>query len=446
MTLAQGASLLIFVAAFIVIATERVHKTHVALAGGALMLLLRLVDQHLAFHGGEVESLVNGHTVRLAVGGIDWNTIFLLIGMMIMVNITQETGVFQYAAIKSARWGGGSPIRILILLSGATALLSAFLDNVTTVLLLVPVTLLVCDALETDPVPFVCCEAIASNIGGTATLIGDPPNIIVGSAAHLTFVDFLLHLTPVILVVFAAFAVTIYVALGKRMKVTEEHRQRVMAMREDEAITDPQLLRRCGGVFAATIGGFVIHGWVGLEPATIALAGAALLLLVTKKDPIRTLERVEWPTIFLFIGLFVMVSALASQGLILKASQAVLAWSGSPAAVTHIVLWGSGCASALTGNIPTVTALVPMVHEVSGQIPSLASHPATANPLWWSLALGTCLGGNGTLLGAPANLVAAGIAGRSGHEISFRRFLKYGVPLTLQALRISWLYVILRYL
>ena len=445
MTGTEWWAIIIFVAAYAAIASDRVHKTHVALAGAAAMLLLGLVDQHTAFHGSEIERTISGQPAKLAIEGVDWNTIFLLVGMMIIVSITRETGVFQFIAIRAAKWAKGDPITIVIVLSAATAVLSALLDNVTTVLLIVPVTLLIAESLETDPVPFVCCEIIASNIGGTATLIGDPPNIIIGSSAGLSFLDFIVHLAPITVPIFICFAITVRLVLGRRIKVTEEQRQRVMALREDEAITDRRLLGKCGSVLALTMGGFVVHGWIGLEPATIALGGAALLLLLTKKSPVKTLEEVEWPTIFFFFGLFVMVSALVNQGVIWRASQAILAATDSLPVMSQIMLWVSAVASAVVDNIPYVATMTPLVHDVSGQLPVLANVPHNANPLWWSLALGACLGGNGSLIGASANVVAAGISARSGYEIGFVRFLKYGVPLMIQSLLISWLYVMLRY-
>ncbi len=443
MTASQWAVLVIFFLVYAAIASDRIHKTHAALLGAAVMLVLGLIDQERAFHGGVIERQFPEGLKTIHVAGADWNTIFLLVGMMIIVSITKETGVFQYLAIRAAKLGRGRPVPIIILLSAVTAVLSALLDNVTTVLLIVPVTLLIAEALETDPVPFVCCEIVASNLGGTATLVGDPPNIMIASAADLSFLDFIVHLTPVVLVIFPVFAVTVWIVLGRRIKVTEEQRLRVMRLDETEAIQDRPLLVRCGAVLGITMGGFLIHGRLGLEPATIALFGAAILLLITRKDPRRTLEDVEWPTIFFFFGLFIVVSGLVYQGVIAKLAEEVLALTTSVPVMSQIILWFSAVASAVVDNIPYVATMNPLIIDVSETLH--LAHDPQANPLWWALALGACLGGNGTIIGASANVVAAGITGRAGHPIKFVRFLKYGIPLMVESLLISWVYLMWRY-
>ncbi len=292
----------IFVAAYVLIALEKVDKTKIALAGAALMILLGVIDQHTAFHGAH------------GVEGIDWNTIFLLMGMMIIVNITRRTGLFEWVAIRTAKLGRGRPIPILIGMTISTALLSAALDNVTTVLLIAPTVIVIYEALELDPVPFLICVILASNIGGTATLIGDPPNIIIASAANITFVEFIVVNGPIILLAFLVFAGVLWLVMGRRFSAPEEARLRVMQFDEARALTDRRLLRRCLVVIAVVLVGFSVHGALHLEPATIALGGAALLLLLHPEGPRETLEEIEWPTIFFFIGLFIMVGGLVKVG------------------------------------------------------------------------------------------------------------------------------------
>jgi len=435
----------IFLLAYILIAWERIHKTAAALAGAMLMLLLGLVTQQEAFHG-------QGN-----VPGVDWNTILLLVGMMIIVSITRDTGVFQWLAIKSAKLARGQPLLILLLLSAITALVSAFLDNVTTVLLIAPVTIIICNSLEVDAVPFLICEVLASNIGGTATLVGDPPNIMIASQAHLTFVDFIVNLTPVSIIVFVCFAGTVWLVLRRRLQVSDEKRATVMAFDEAQAITDRPLLWRCLPVLGLTLVGFLVHGALGLEPATIALSGASLLLVITAKHPLRHLEEVEWPTIFFFLGLFIMVSALVKQGIIkLLSADLLVLTHEKPAATAMLLLWFSAFASAIMDNIPYVATMNPLILDVARQMnqdlhwglvgPVAIAHAPLIVPLWWSLALGACLGGNATLIGASANVIVAGLADRSGTPITFKRYLKWGVPLTLQSIIISSIYVWLIYL
>jgi len=437
MDIRQAATTAIFLVAYALIALERLHKTTVALAGAVLMLVVGLVSQQEAFHG------------RGAVDGVDWNTIFLLIGMMIIVNIMRQTGVFEWVAIKSAKLGRGHPVAIMILLSVATAVLSAFLDNVTTVLLTAPAALLVCEALGLDPVPMLMFVVLSSNIGGTATLIGDPPNILIGSAGHLTFLDFLRVDGPIIVIVMAVFALTIKLVMGKRLHVTDEQRRIVAQFRENEAIRDWPLLRRSVLVFGLTLAGFALHGWLHLEMATIALAGAALMMLTHHEGPEEALRDVEWPTIFFFIGLFVMVSALVKAGVVGLLGTAVLhLTAGNVAVMTIFMLWFSAFASSVIGNVPFTATMTALIHSMATTLHpeaadlAVAVHAPNIMPLWWALSLGACLGGNFTLVGAAANLVTVGIAARAGHRISFTRFMKYGVPITLQGLILStiWLW------
>jgi Na+/H+ antiporter NhaD/arsenite permease-like protein len=329
---------------------------------------------------------------------------------------------------------------------------SAFLDNVTTVLLIAPVTLLICQALELDIVPFLITEAIASNIGGTATLIGDPPNIMIASKAQLGFMPFVYHLTPVIIVVLIAFIISIKFIFGKHMVVKEELRQRVMAMDENEAIKDPVLLRKSLVVLAVTITGFVIHGMLDLQPATIALAGAGLLLLVSGiKDPHHVLAEAEWSSLFFFMGLFIIIGAVVKVGLIKWMSIQVLQLThGNLLGTSMIVMWFSAFASAFIDNIPYVATMNPLIIDMAKQLwPNLSGvellHHPDLMPMWWSLSLGACLGGNGTAIGASANVVVCGMAEKMGHPIPFRKFMLYGMPLMIESVIICMIYIWLRY-
>lgn len=437
----QALSTCIFVLAYALIAGDRLHKTTIALAGAVAMILVGLVGQQEAFHGSD------------AVAGIDWNTVFLLIGMMIIVNITRHTGVFQWLAVKTAKWGKGDPLAIVILLSLVTAVVSAALDNVTTVLLIAPVAVLLCQTLRISPVPLLICIVLASNIGGTATLIGDPPNIMIASAAHLSFLDFLKIDGPVVLLILAVFLATLWPALGPRMHVSADQRAAVMAIDESGLITNRRLLRRSLVVIGLTLAGFGLHAHFGLEPATIALAGAVLMMLSHHEGVEEALREVEWPTIFFFIGLFIMVSALVKSGVVIMMGQGILTLTqGNPLAMAMLVLWFSALASGIIDNIPFVATMTALVHGVAMTLhPEAATFVAAAHapdvlPLWWALSLGACLGGNFTIVGASANVVVAGLAARTEHPISFIRFMKYGIPVTLQGLIISSVWLWLRFL
>ncbi|HXK36202.1 MAG TPA: SLC13 family permease, partial [Candidatus Paceibacterota bacterium] len=328
---------LIFILVYVLIVVEKWHKTAVALGGAAAVLLVKLLTQDEAFHSEEY--------------GVDWNVIFLLIGMMIIISIMRETGVFQWTAIRSAKLGRGEPFRILVILSVVTAVASAFLDNVTTVLLLAPVTIVVANQLEVDPVPFLISEVLASNIGGTATLIGDPPNIMIGSRAELSFNMFVEHLTPVIIIILAAFVLTVRFIWGKNLRTRPELKARILAMNEREAITDKPLLVKCLSVMTLVIVGFVLHSRLGFEPATIALCGAAALLLISGHAPHKVLHEVEWTSLFFFIGLFIVVGAVVKVGLIAILSKKALALTqGNLFATSMLVLWFSAFASAIIDN------------------------------------------------------------------------------------------------
>lgn len=428
----------LFILAYGLIVSEKIHKTIVAIFGAALMIVLRIVTQEDAFHSMDL--------------GIDWNVIFLLISMMIIINIMKPTGVFEYIAIKSAKVAKGKPFMIMVIFSVVTAVVSAFLDNVTTVLLIAPVTLLICQALELDVVPFLITEAIASNIGGTATLIGDPPNIMIASKAQLDFMSFIYNLSPVVIIVLAAYVISIKIIFGKKMKVKDELRQRVMAMNENEAIKDPVLLRKSLAVLAVTITGFVLHGMLHFEPATIALFGAGLLLLISgNKEPHHILAEAEWATLFFFMGLFIIIGGVVKVGLIKWMSIQVLEFThGNLFGTSMIVMWFSAFASAFIDNIPYVATMNPLIIDMAKQLWPNASgiqllHHPDLMPMWWSLALGACLGGNGTAIGASANVIVVGMAEKMGKPISFKKFMLYGMPLMIESVIICTVYVWLRY-
>ena len=428
----------IFLLAYALIIWDKIHKTILALFGAALLIVIGIITQEEAFHSMDL--------------GVDWNVIFLLISMMVIINIMKPTGCFEYLAIKSAKVAKGKPFMIMAIFSTVTAVVSAFLDNVTTVLLIAPVTLLICQALELEIVPFLITEAIASNIGGTATLIGDPPNIMIASKAQLDFMAFVYHLTPVIIVVLIAYIITLYFIFGKRLTVKEELRQRVMAMDENEALKDPVLLKKSLVVLAVTMTGFVAHGALHLEPATIALFGAGLLLLVSGiKDPHHVLAEAEWSSLFFFIGLFIIIGAVVKVGLIKwMAIQVLELTQGNLLGTSMIVLWFSAFASAFIDNIPYVATMNPLIIDMAKQLwPNLSGvellHHPDLMPMWWSLALGACLGGNGTAIGASANVVVCGMAEKMGHPIPFRQFMLYGMPLMIESVFICMIYIWLRY-
>jgi Na+/H+ antiporter NhaD/arsenite permease-like protein len=424
----------LLIATYGVIMTERVNRAIVALVGAGLMILTGVLTQ------------------QQAIAGEDFNTLALLIGMMLLVAIARESGMFQYLAIWSAKAAKGRPWAILILLSLVTALFSSLLNNVTTVLLIAPVTLVITEQLKVPPYPFLFAEILASNIGGTATLIGDPPNIIIGSAAGLSFNDFILNLTPVIVLVLAAQIVVIHLVWGRALHVDEAARTRIMAFNPREAISDWPLLRKSLLVIGVVILAFVLAPAIGLEAGSIALFGAALLLLLDnlgrpgeeQTQRLNTMfTEVEWITIFFFVGLFAVVAGVEHAGLLdWFAAQVLNATGGSLTATALVVLWVSAFLSAIIDNIPFVATMIPVIKSMA---PTFGG-PGELLPLWWSLSLGACLGGNGTLIGASANLTVAGIAERAGVPFRFMTFLKFAFPMMLMSIVISMVYVWLRYL
>lgn len=413
----------LFILVYAVIISEKVHRTIISLLGASVLLLLGIVSQ------------------TEAIDFIDFNTIGLLAGMMIIVGIARKSGIFEYLAIKAARSTKGEPMRLLLALAAVTAVTSALLDNVTTVLLIVPVTLSICRTLDVNPVPFFVAEIMASNIGGTATLIGDPPNIMIGSAAQLGFLDFVVNLAPVVAVVFMVTIFLLRLIYRRDLVASEEKKARIRKLVPREAIKDWGLLKKSLLVIGIVILGFVLHQNLHLESATIALFGASLLLFISREHPAEILLSVEWETLFFFIGLFVLVGGLVKVGIIEDLARATVALThGSQTATTLAILWFSAVASAFVDNIPFVATFIPLIKEIGA-----LSHMAIM-PLWWALSLGACLGGNGTIIGASANVIVSGMAEREGHPISFLSYMKVAFPLMLISIVISTVYLLLFYL
>ena len=427
-------SSILFVVTYAVIVSEKVNRAIVSLLGAGLMVMLGVLNQ------------------ETAISGIDFNTLGLLTGMMVIVAITKRSGVFQYIAVWSAKKVKAHPWGILLMLSIVTAVFSALLDNVTTVLLIVPVTLLICHELDLSPYPYLFAEIFASNIGGTATLIGDPPNIMIGSAVHLTFNDFLFNLAPVVPLILLVTLGIIYAVWGRKLKATSEARERIMRFREKDAITDARLLKQSLFVLFLVISGFVLAQPLQLEPASIAMFGAAFLLLLSnlRRSPEQQSEnvqkifsKVEWVTIFFFIGLFVAVKGIEQAGVLEILADRALGMTGGDKTLTALtILWISAIVSAIVDNIPFVATMIPLIKSMA---PTFGG-AENLMPLWWSLALGACLGGNGSLVGASANLIVAGFAERSGHRIRFLPFMAAAFPLMILSVLIASVYIYLRYL
>jgi Na+/H+ antiporter NhaD/arsenite permease-like protein len=415
-------AVVLFAAALALIATERVDRTKVALIGAVLLLLTRTLDQ------------------EQATEAIDWNTLGLLVGMMLMVKITEPTGVYTWLAIRAGQLSRGDPLAVVVSLAATTALLSAFLDNLTTVLLMVPITFLLADALDVDPIPLVIIEIIVSNIGGTATLIGDPPNILIAGATGLSFTAFVVNLAPIAALTFAVVTGGLYLAYRRRLQVAPDARRHVMALEARRSIEDMGELKRTVPILIATILVFFAHQALHLEPATVALAGASVMLLVSRQPLERSLAGIEWPTLFFFIGLFVMVGALEHTGAIKEVANGIAdVTAGDRTAELLGITWASAIGSGLVDNIPFTAAMIPVVEQ-------LQSGNDGDDAYWWALALGACFGGNATLVAAAANVAAAGMAARSGRPIGFMTFLRIGLPATLVSLLLATLYIVVRYL
>ncbi len=412
----------VFAAAYTFIALDRGDRTLVALLAGLAMIALGIIDQEAAF------------------GAIDLNVIFLLAGMMVIASILASTGLFEWLAIRSLLASRGEPLPLLLLLSLVTAVLSAFLDNVTTVVLTTPITLSIARRLDVSPIPYLVSQILAANIGGAATLIGDPPNILIGSAARLDFSAFLVNLGPVAVVVFLAFAGLMTLRFRSVLRVPDARREAALELTEPTAITDPDLLARALLVTGLTMLGFLFHGAIGMQAGAVALLGATVLMLVARRDPHQAFREVEWSTLFFFVGLFILVEAVVHVGIVSSVAEWMAgATSGNVTLASIALLWFSAGASAVIDNIPYTATAIPVVER-------LIEDGLPAAPLWWSLALGACLGGNLTIVGASANVVVANRAARAGYRIAFWEFVRTGAAVVAMSLLISTAYVWLRYL
>jgi len=414
----------VFAGVFILISTEKINKTITAILGACFFIFIHAVE------GNNVLKI------------IDWNVIFVLIGLMLIIVVTKRTGLFQFVAIKAAKFSKGEPYRILIVLNIVTALFSTILDNVTTVLILSPVAILLAIELGILPQPFIITMAIASNIGGTATLIGDPPNIMIGSAVGFTFMDFIVNTFPVIVVIMIVYCFGLYFFFRHRLPVANERRARILEIDESKVITDKKLLIKCLVVLFLVVIGLTFHGLLDIPPAIISLFGGFALLLMADRHHIEQfLAEIEWGTIFFFVGLFIMVEGLVQLGAISALASAFISATGGDIFLTAVLLlWFAGVLSAFVDNIPFVATMIPLLQNMGQTLGA-----AAITPLWWALSLGACLGGNGTLIGASANVVSAGICKKSGYHISFKDFAKFGIPVTLASLVICSAYISIRY-
>jgi Na+/H+ antiporter NhaD/arsenite permease-like protein len=413
-------AVLIFVVALGVIASERVDRTKIALLGATLVLLTQTIEQ------------------ERAIESVDFNTIGLLVGMMLMVRLTEHTGVYTWLAIRAGQWSEGRPLKVVLALSVTTAVLSAFLDNVTTILLVVPITFVLADALDVDPIPLIVIEIVASNIGGTATLIGDPPNILIAGHTGLSFGAFIAHLAPIVAVTLLVVIPGLYLAFRSRLQVPPDARDRVMQLDAAKSIEDAAEARRTVPILLVTILLFFFHKALHLEPATVALAGASVMLLVTRQGLQDAIAGIEWPTLFFLIGLFVMVGALEETGALGEVADGIASVTGGDRVAELLgILWTSAIGSGIVDNIPFTAAMIPVVDDLGGG--------AGDDAYWWALALGACFGGNATIVAAAANVAASGMAARAGTPISFTTFLRYGIPVTVVSLVLATGYVMLRY-
>ncbi|MGX6607050.1 SLC13 family permease [Micromonosporaceae bacterium Da 78-11] len=418
----------VFVVAYVLIATEKINRVAVALGGAAIMLALGATNAEHAFFSEE--------------SGIDWNVIFLLLGMMLIVGVLKRTGLFEYVAIWAAKKARGRPFPIMVILIVVTGVVSAALDNVTTVLLVAPVTLLVCDRLGVPPIPFLIAEVLASNIGGAGTLVGDPPNIIIASRSGLSFNDFISVLGPFVLLVLVVLVLLCRIMFRKAFRFDAERVARVMALKERDAIRDRRLVVLSLIVLGAVLVAFSLHTVLGLEPSVVALLGGLLLLALSRLDATDVAKDVEWPTLIFFAGLFVMVGGLVTTGVIdTLARTATEAVADKLWPATLLLLWASAGLSAIVDNIPYVATMSPIVAELV----EASGGNDKAEVLWWALALGADLGGNATAVGASANVVVLGIAERAGHRISFWGFTKYGLIVTVISVALAVPYLWLRF-
>jgi len=421
------AAIAVFTIAYALIATEKIHRVAAALGGAAVMFLIGATDAEHAFFSEEA--------------GIDWNVIFLLLGMMLIVAVLKRTGAFEYVAIWAAKRAGGRPFRVMVILVVVTAVASAALDNVTTVLLIAPVTFLVCDRLGVPAAPFLIAEALASNVGGTATLVGDPPNIIIASRAGLSYNDFLVHLAPLVVLLMVVFVGLCRVLFRSAFRYDPQRAAEIASLRERDAIQDGRLLVVSLAVLGVVTAAFVLHTVLHLEPAVVALVGGLLLLALSRLDAELVTKDVEWPTLVFFAGLFVMVGSLVATGVIDEISRAAIeATEDKLFVASMMLLWGSAVLSAIVDNIPYVATMSPVVAELVR-----ADGTDQSQVLWWALALGADLGGNATAVGASANVVVLGIAERAGRKITFWQFTKYGLVVAAVTIALAMPYLWLRY-
>lgn len=415
-------SIVIFLLVMVAIVSEKVHRAAASLAGAVILLVTHVL------------------TVDSAIEHVDVNTIGVLVGMMLFVAVVKNSGLFEYIAIKSAKLTHGKPWAIMAVFAIITAALSAFLDNVTTVLLVGPMTLAITSILKVNPVPFLLTQILASNMGGTATLIGDPPNIMIGSEAGLGFADFILNTAPAVVIIMAASLLCFYLMFGRKLKVSDDAMQAVMELDENRAIKDKSLLIKSVVMIGLVVIGFMFHSSLGMESCTIALLAAVIMMIVGKQDVEDVIMGVEWSTILFFIGLFVVVGGMEENGVIDQLATLLIGMTGGNMVLTMlIILWVSAIVSSFLDNIPFVATLIPMILAIQ------AESGMDVTPLWWALSLGACLGGNGTLIGASANVVLSGISNKNGYPITFMSYLKVGFPMMILSVAISMVYLLLRF-
>lgn len=421
MSLQQIIAIVIFLCTVSAIITGKIHNTVAAITGAVLLVLTRIL------------------TIEDCVEAVDVDTICILVGMMLTVAVVKNSGIFEYIAIKAAKLAKGRPWPIMVTFIIITALLSGMLDNVTTVLLVGPMTLAITNILKVDPVPYIISQIMASNIGGTATLIGDPPNIMIGSAANLGFVDFILNTGFAIVFVVIAVLICFYFIYGKKLFVTDEAIEKIMKLDEKKAIKNRRLMHESIIVVIIVAACFVFHDQLGVESATIAIAAACVMLLIGKQDPEEIILSVEWPTILFFIGLFIVVGGIKKVGIITMLANGLIAVTGGNVMLTMlIILWVSAIVSSFLDNIPFVATLIPLIL-------SMQSHGMDVTPIWWALSLGACLGGNGTLIGASANVVLSGISKNNGHPITFGQYFKIGFPMMILSIAVCTVFLLIRF-
>lgn len=421
MDVSQIVAVAVFVVVMITIMTEKLHRSLAAITGAMIVLALHVMP------------------FDAAMEHIDFNTLGVLLGMMLFVSVVKLSGVFEFLAIKCARLAKGDPWKIMLLFVLLTAVLSAFLDNVTTVLLIGPMTLTVCKLLDVNPIPFFMTEILASNIGGTATLIGDPPNIMIGSAAGYSFFDFILYDAPAVAIILVAIHGVFYALYGRKMNVDDEHKARIMELDEHAQIKNRRLLKQSVVMTALVVVGFMAHGALGLESCIIALGAAGIIMLISGESIEEALSNVEWTTLSFFAGLFVIVGALAETGVIGMLANGLIDATGGNVFITMLVLLiGSAVISSFLDNIPFVATMIPILL-------AMESTGMDVTPLWWAVSLGACLGGNGTLIGASANVVLSDISKKHGYEITFAKFFKTGFPIMLLTILIAGVYLVVRF-